>query len=70
MNIFESETDILSTINKYDQIIKDCISGKITFQQFLDQYNNFYAFYALDGHESDLEERDCLKKHENRIVLH
>ncbi len=70
MIIFESEPDILSTIDKYDEIIKNRIAGKITFQQFLDQYNDFYDFYALDGHESDLEEREPLKKYQNGIVPH
>ena len=61
MNIFESEQEILSTIEKHNQIINECISEKITFQEFLDKYNDFYAYYALDGHESDLEEQKLLK---------
>ena len=70
MNMFESEQEMLSIIEKHNRIINECISGNITFQEFLDKYNNFYAYYALDGHESDLEEQKLLEKYENKIALH
>lgn len=61
---------MLSTIERHNQIIRACISGEITFQEFLSHYYDFYYYYALDGHESDLEERALIEKHENRILLH
>ena len=68
--MFESENDLLSTLDKYDQIIRDCVSGKISFQEFLKKYETFYMYYALDGHESDLEEQTLFERHDNRIAPH
>jgi hypothetical protein len=33
-------------------------------------YNDFYSYCALDGHESDEDERTLLKKYEARILPH
>jgi len=68
--MFEHEDDLLSTLDKYDQIIRDCILGRISFREFLEKYETFYMYYALDGHESGLEEQTLLEKHENRIAPH
>lgn len=70
MNIFKSEQELLSAIEKHNHIIRECVAGKITFQEFLNKYNDFYAYYALDGHESDLNEQELFEKHENKIAPH
>lgn len=70
MVIFESEADLLSALGRHDALVRECIEGRLSFDAFCDQYNNFYAFYALDGHESDEEERLLLEKHEARIEPH
>ena len=70
MVMFESEVDFLSTIERHDALVRECIEGTIGFLEFCDKYNDFYAFYALDGHESDEEERQLLEKHEARIEPH
>jgi len=70
MNIFKSEDELLSTLESYTQLVIDCVLGHLSFQRFLVQYNNFYMAFALDGHESDIEEQSLLTKYENRIALH
>lgn len=70
MNIFSSEQEFLQTIEKYNQVIKNCVEEKITFQKFLDKYDSFYGYYALDGHESDLEEQEMFEKYEIKINIH
>ncbi len=70
MVIFESESDLLQTIDKYDALVYACISGEIDFSAFRDEYNSFYWRYALDGHESDDEERALFEKYEGRIEPH
>ena len=62
--MFESEFALLTAIEAHDELVRLCVSGELSFDQFCDQYNDFYAFYALDGHESDEEERALLLKHE------
>ena len=70
MKMFESEVQLLSTLDKYDELVDRCASEDISFQSFLQKYDNFYLAFALDGHESDREEQALFEKHKNRIALH
>ncbi len=70
MIMFESENDLLLTIERYNSIIHECVFEEITFEEFLNKYNYFYFYYALDGHESDEEEQKLLEKHKNKIKPH
>ena len=68
--MFQSEADLLKTIAAHDALVKKCADGELAFGAFCDQYNDFYAYYALDGHESDEEERVLLEKHAKLIEPH
>ena len=70
MVIFQSEADLLDVIATHDSLVKQCVSGQLTFLSFCDQYKDFYAYYALDGHESDDEERTLLLKYDHLIEPH
>ena len=70
MIMFKSESELTSILEFYDRLIRDCVSGSISFDQFLKQYDSFYMSHALDGHESDFEEQNLLKSYENRIAPH
>jgi hypothetical protein len=70
VRIFGSEEELLSTLDQHDQLVRDCVSGRISFQEFLGRYDTFYMTYALDGHESDPEENVLLEIHEDRIARH
>ncbi len=70
MIMFESESALLETIVEHDKLVRLCVSGELLFSEFCDKYNDFYAYYALDGHESDEEERAILEKYEGRIEPH
>ena len=70
MTIFEFEERLLVELDRHDDLVRRCVAGKINFEEFCEQYNDFYAFYALDGHESDPEEQALLDKHEARIRPH
>jgi hypothetical protein len=70
MAIFESEDDLLRELHKHDDLVEKCVQGQLGFWDFCGQYNNFYAYYALDGHESDEEEIVLLEKYADRIELH
>ena len=70
MVIFESEQDIIEKLDIHDQLVRDCVSGKLEFWKFCEEYNNFFNHYALDGHEADNEELALIKKYEQRILLH
>jgi hypothetical protein len=70
MVIFESEQDIVEKLDLHDQLVMDCAAGELEFWKFCEAYNNFFYYYALDGHESDDEELALLHKFEDRIVFH
>ncbi len=70
MKMFESEAHLLKAIEKHDALIRQCVNGEIAFWESCDKYDNFYACFALDGHESDDEERALLEKHEAKIEPH
>lgn len=70
MLMFKSEADLLQALSLHDNLVRQCASGQLDFDDFCEKYNNFYAFYALDGHESDQEECDLLKKYDVRIEPH
>jgi hypothetical protein len=70
MKMFKSKEDLVSTLDKYDQLIYKCVSGTINFKEFLDKYGSFYMVYALDGHESNAEEQKLFESLESRIAPH
>lgn len=70
MVMFESENDLLQTIARHDALVRRCLKGDISFSEFCEIYNDFYAYFALDGHESDEEERALLEKYGRLIEPH
>jgi hypothetical protein len=68
--VFQSEEELLFLLGEYDQLVLKCVSGRISLQEFLDRYGDFYMVYALDGRESDLEEQKLFKTHADRIAPH
>jgi hypothetical protein len=65
-----NETDLCVALDRYDAIVDACAAGRISFAQFLEQYDNFYTTYGLDGHHSSDKERELLIHFERRIALH
>lgn len=70
MVIFQSEADLLTTLTRYDELVRRCVRGDLPFEKFCQDYNDFYCYYALDGHESDEEELALLEKYDARIRPH
>ncbi len=70
MVLFQSESQLVELIEKHDELVRQCASGQIDFAKFCDEYGDFYEAYALDGHESDEEEKAILVKNELRLKPH
>lgn len=51
-------------------LVKKCVTNEISTELFFNEYNNFYYYNALDGHESDSKNTLLLKKYLNVINLH
>jgi hypothetical protein len=52
------------------QLIKKVAVDEISIEDFLHQYNNFYYYNALDGHEANDLTIPLFKKYSNIIDLH
>ena len=70
MVIFESEAHMIASLDHHDDLIRQCMQSHLGFNDFCAKYHDYYAFYALDGHESDEEERSLLERYEKRIEVH
>jgi hypothetical protein len=70
MLLCESENELREALDRHDELLCQCARGDLPFWDFNEKYGNFYWAYALDGHESDAEEKALLKKHQNRIEPH
>ncbi len=70
MAMFDSEADLAATLAQHDALVRKCVTGELAFKSFREAYDDFYWRCALDGHESDAEERKLLKKYAQRIEPH
>ncbi len=70
MTSFPSEAELLDALNHNDELVHLCAESKISFEDFLIKYNNFYWSFPLDGHESDQSGLSVLAKYSSRIALH
>jgi hypothetical protein len=65
-----TEEELEMVLEKLDGLVASCVSGQLTIDQFFEEYGYPTGEYALDGHESDEDERRVLRKHEKQIKLH
>jgi hypothetical protein len=65
-----TETELLRLLDTHDSLVRQCITGRISLDEFLRKYNNFPFAYALDGHESDPDEKAMLRRYARRIDFH
>ena len=70
MKVFSNEADLKTRLDRFDELVRACAFGKISFAKFDELYDTFYCAYALDGHESDAAEQELLARYEARIALH
>ena len=63
MQIFQSEKDVRQKLTEHFIYAKEFALNNIT-------YNDFYFVYALEGHESDEEEKALLLKYKNKVYFH
>ncbi len=69
MTIFNSEAELLELLARMDAIIAACADGSLEFRAFHQELGHLHGHYALDGHESDEEERMILDRHRERASL-
>lgn len=64
------EKELLESLRSGTVLIADAVGGRISVEDFVRRYDNFYYYEALDGHEADSETRDLFNKYRNLISLH
>lgn len=67
MVIFESESEIITILEKMEGLVQSCVDGVIALRPAISEVGSLYGCYALDGHESDEEEIQLLARHRSRI---
>lgn len=70
MDSYPAEKDLLAELDRCDQLIRACASGRLPLADFRAAYNDFYWSFALDGHESDQVGQALLAKYASRIAPH
>ncbi len=64
------ETVLKTILFEGTQLVKKVALGEISIEDFLQQYNNFYYYNALDGHEANDLTIMLFNKYSNIISLH
>ncbi len=70
MESYPSEQDLLAALDRGDELVRLCASGRLSFAEFCERYDNLYWVYAMDGHEANTEGRAVLTKYASRIAPH
>ncbi len=69
MIMFESENHLKRLIQQKKDLLRKVINDQISTDSFYKEYDWFYNAYALDGHESDDEERNLLLEYDSEIEI-
>jgi hypothetical protein len=67
---FPSEPQLVAALDRCDDLVRLCATGKLSFPEFCATYDNFYLSFPLDGHESDAAGLAVLAKYSKRIAPH
>jgi hypothetical protein len=44
---------LIAALNEHDEYVRALATGRLSLNEFLERYDNFYWAFALDGHESE-----------------
>ena len=65
-----TEPELIALLDCHDRLVKSCLVGDISIEQFVEHYDNFPVSFALDGHQSSDEERALLERFQDRVQYH
>lgn len=65
-----TEPELLALLDIHDRLLKSCLVGDISIEQFVEHYDKFPESFALDGHESSKADQAMLEKHGDRVRFH
>ncbi len=64
------ESELVADLDRHDELVRLCASGRLPFWDFCASYDNFYWRSALDGHEAGPADLAVLGKLADRIAPH
>lgn len=67
MNTYANELG--QNLSKVIELIAKVSRGELPIEKFISSYDNFYYYWALDGHEADENQLVTLNKFHNVIVF-
>lgn len=65
-----SKDELKNLLLAYSILVNKLNNNQIRLKEFEKEYNNFYYVYALDGHESDEQEKEFLKEFKSAVYFH
>lgn len=70
MASYPSEQDLRAALDHGDELVRLCASGRLSFAEFCERYDNLYWVHAMDGHEANTLGMAMLAKYAFRIEAH
>lgn len=70
MVIFKSDANWIDPTGHQDDLIRQCMHHRMDIADICNKYRQLYSFHAIDGHDTDEEERTLLEKYEGQIQPH
>jgi hypothetical protein len=67
MKMFSDEAALVTVLDEADVLIAQASAGSVPLRDFVQRLWDLYGTHALDGHESDQQERAVLGRHARRI---
>ncbi|UNK48577.1 hypothetical protein MNR01_12560 [Lysobacter sp. S4-A87] len=70
MRTYPPESELIVDLDRHDELVRLCASGRLPFWDFCATYDNFYWRYALDGNDADATDMVVLGRLADRIAPH
>jgi hypothetical protein len=68
MDVYKSE--LVNALERATLLVNQVVGKKISINQFVHEYGNFFYYEALDGHEADEQRKLLLSEFAEVIVFH
>jgi len=65
-----TENLLMEILTEGTRLVRDAAAALLPIREFIERYNNFYYYNALDGHEEDEEGKELLARFANAVSLH
>ena len=64
------KNELINALKRATSLVGRLVSKEISIEQFVDEYDNFFYYEALDGHESNAQQRLLLSEFAEVVSFH